>query len=348
MNLRRLADLLPGKSRWCRRLLKFPLFLFRTGSWPLSSWLARHDASISVDFRNVPRNDLAASWMAVGTWDELVIADGKVVSRSLGLTLKAGGIPTIGFATLRYLADRGFRTRQIEEGVEVYRKNLAFRITNSEEIDIAREIFLEGSYSFSLEGSWVVFDIGANVGLASLNFASQPWVSHVYAFEPFEATVDAFLQNLALNPSLAEKLTVHRLGWSDREETVTLQYHRERSGSMRLDGPGAYGGPPSGAGERASIQLHRASSEFYRHLPLSSGQPILMKLDCEGSEYPILRDLEAADLLGKIDALVIEWHYALPDELTTRLARAGFCTQVRPVRESDRQGLIFAWRQNTR
>ncbi|MEY4687760.1 MAG: hypothetical protein RIR76_1783 [Verrucomicrobiota bacterium] len=62
MNLRRLADLFPGKNRWCRCLLKLPLSLFRTGSWPLSSWLARDDASTPVDEISSTPAEFAPPW----------------------------------------------------------------------------------------------------------------------------------------------------------------------------------------------------------------------------------------------------------------------------------------------
>ena len=38
------------------------------------------------------------------------------------------------------------------------------------------------------------------------------------------------------------------------------------------------------------------------------GLEIVVKMDCEGSEFPIFEDLEVRGLIGKIRIFMIEWH----------------------------------------
>ena len=64
------------------------------------------------------------------------------------------------------------------------------RLTTAEQVNMAQEVFVDGCYDFRLAGTWTVLDIGANIGLASLFFAAQPWVESVLAFEPFAPTAD--------------------------------------------------------------------------------------------------------------------------------------------------------------
>ena len=38
------------------------------------------------------------------------------------------------------------------------------------------------------------------------------------------------------------------------------------------------------------------------------GLAVVVKVDCEGSEFAIFRSLAAAGLLSQIDAFMVEWH----------------------------------------
>jgi FkbM family methyltransferase len=333
------------KSRALRRIAKLPIFLFRGYSWQVARWLTRQDAALATDFSNVSMVDLKAAWSAVGHWDDIAVRAGQLYSRSLGLPVGATATASLGYAVLRFLQKRGFTFTQNGDRLTMAGQGLNFQITNGEEIDMLREIFLEGCYDLRFSGRWVVLDVGANVGFASLNFAAQTWSERVIAFEPFAPTAADYAVNVTMNPQLGAKITLNPYAWSDHDSSLTVDYHRDRSGSMRLDGVGGYGGPPASSSSPMEITLRRASSVLDSLAPEFVGRQVLLKLDCEGSEYPILRDLAETNWLQHIDAVVLEWHYAPPDELIGYLQGAGFSLQVRPVTQAVNQGILLAWRQ---
>ena len=59
-----------------------------------------------------------------------------------------------------------------------------------------------------LKNDDVIFDIGANVGIMSLNFANKARNGKVYAFEPTHYALKKLYRNLELNPELAKNIVV--------------------------------------------------------------------------------------------------------------------------------------------
>jgi hypothetical protein len=55
---------------------------------------------------------------------------------------------------------------------------------------------------------------------------------------------------------------------------------------------------------------------------------IVMKMDCEGSEYGIIDSMDRSGTLSKVEAVMMEWHKIMtgddPDKLVAHLARNGF------------------------
>jgi len=77
-------------------------------------------------------------------------------------------------------------------------------------------VFLFGSFQkhvfqnryFAFKGDEVVFDVGANVGVMSLQFAKRVPRGAVYAFEPTHYALTKLKKNILLNPALAPRITV--------------------------------------------------------------------------------------------------------------------------------------------
>ena len=51
---------------------------------------------------------------------------------------------------------------------------------------------------------------------------------------------------------------------------------------------------------------------------------MLLKLDCEGSEYPIVSHLLEHERLNKVDVVIAEWHEQGPNPLVEMFKKAGF------------------------
>ena len=104
----------------------------------------------------------------------------------------------------------------------------------------------------------------------------------VHSFEPFRATFDRALANLALNPALAAKVTPHCLGVSDRDyEGGVLVPAHGVSGAMTTIG--VEGGVEESLALRDAGPLLAPIVEA----AVARGLDVVMKVDCEGSEFGV-------------------------------------------------------------
>jgi hypothetical protein len=86
--------------------------------------------------------------------------------------------------------------------IEVDTGQFRANVSSEDQLVMLHEIFCCGVYDLRYPGPVVVWDIGMNVGLASLYFASRG-ARHVVAYEPFEVTYRQALRNFRLNPFLS-------------------------------------------------------------------------------------------------------------------------------------------------
>ena len=96
----------------------------------------------------------------------------------------------------------------------IKRNEINFEVDLTEGIDLSLYLFnnfqshvYENKF-VQLKNDDVIFDIGANVGIMSLNFANKARNGKVYAFEPTHYALKKLYRNLELNPELARNITV--------------------------------------------------------------------------------------------------------------------------------------------
>lgn len=163
-----------------------------------------------------------------------------------------------------------------------------------------------------------MLDVGAHVGLTAL-YATAHGVS-VTAFEPNPDTLDLLKENLRLNPSLAERITVVGAALSDTAgEAVLYAKAAADSGSSlhrTIERSGVLNGRAVGV-----VPLLDAATVLGA-LPLSPRT--LIKLDTEGAEYRILPRI-AALLADVRPVLHVSFHpfniVAGGDAYATQLSR---------------------------
>lgn len=332
-----------------RQLGKTALFLGRGLGPGLARWLAQHDAPVGQDYRAVPPAALAGAFRADPSWADIEARDGMVRSRALDLAFTGEeDLAVRGYATWRALGRLGWRFERtaVPGALRARHGPRALNITTAEECEMIREIHLDPCcYDLRLPGSWDVVDIGANVGMAALFFAGQDWCRSVTSFEPFAPTAEAFAANLALNPALAGKITLVPTALGETDATLEVDYRPELRGSMSLTGVGAWREAGAVPPQRVAIRVVRASLGLSPVFGARAGRPLLGKIDCEGSEYGIFRELEASGALAHFSAFVIEWHGRGPDEILSILLRHQFTTHVSPLSADHRTlGLIYATR----
>jgi FkbM family methyltransferase len=209
--------------------------------------------------------------------------------------------------------DNGASITPDDKGTLVTISDITFRMRSIEDFQIVNEVFFYNEYNFSLQRDCLVIDIGMNIGLVSLRMANLPYVKEVHSFEPFSRPFQRAAENFCLNPIISQKIRPHPFGLSDREETLTVKV----SVSEETIGTSVRG---LDCGQDETIKIRDAAAVL---LPIFAsakerGLAIVIKMDCEGSEFPIFDSLERSGLLQDINALLVEWHKTWSPSLTQK------------------------------
>lgn len=194
----------------------------------------------------------------------------------------------------------------------------------------------------------VIFDVGGSIGDSALYFLMDQNVKKVYVYEPFPDTFIAAQINLKDFQS-NERLELNGYGISDRSEQREILYNQNMScgqstiSSVREKAKGLYSNLISEEDEKKQIIHVRCASEVFEPLLKEhEGCNLILKMDCEGEEYAIIKNLSQSGLLGKFDFAMLEWHYKGKESLLECLDQAGFsywCTD-----KSSEMGLIYAYK----
>jgi FkbM family methyltransferase len=137
-----------------------------------------------------------------------------------------------------------------------------------------------------------ILDIGANVGASAVFFALAWPEATIHCFEPSPST-ERFLRD---NTSWLPGIEVHPYGLLDTDTTLRLY-----AGTSQCAQASVALSVETRADRYEDIRLVRA-----RNAIGSPPGPILLKIDTEGCEIPILQDI--AYLLDDVDILFVEYH----------------------------------------
>ncbi|MFV5688928.1 FkbM family methyltransferase [Flavobacterium sp. ZT3R25] len=194
-----------------------------------------------------------------------------------------------------------------EDGVLASFNDLKLYIESPEEFFIVKEVFVEKDYNLLSNESFVVFDIGMNIGISSLFFALNKNVAKIYSFEPVNTTYTQALYNLELNQAYSNKIEAFHfgLGGSTRVEKVLYNSQAKGNCGIRLDSSLVI---DRNNAKEIEIDIKNISDILPDLIGKHSKQKMVLKIDCEGAEYEILQKLNDANLLKDIDVLLIEWH----------------------------------------
>jgi FkbM family methyltransferase len=162
------------------------------------------------------------------------------------------------------------------------------------------EHVLRGEYGALDVRGKVVVDVGAHIGGFSI-LAAELGASRVLAFEPEAENFRLLAFNAARHPAIeARRAAVWR---SDRDEPVLAW---RASSNARNTG----GGTVVAGRAIAGVPVDDRARHDVDALPLDAivdeaGSVGLLKIDAEGSEYPILATSRRLD---RVEAIVGEWH----------------------------------------
>jgi len=171
---------------------------------------------------------------------------------------------------------------------------------------VFKEIFMTDFYSVNrwvsdLPANPVVVDVGANAGYFNMLLLSRRPDARVYAYEAIEANVHLFKKNVELNPSIGDSIRLyHRAVTGEAMDSVTL-YKEDTDNSVT-------------ASVYQDFEQHNLNKVTVPAISLNAildehnlERVDFLKLDCEGSEYPILYDSPEA-VWPRIQTLFIEVH----------------------------------------
>ena len=197
----------------------------------------------------------------------------------------------------------GAKITDDEDGISFEWLGIKCAIKSEEDLVIINDVLNLNSNKFAIGGESCVIDIGMNAGLASLYFARMPAVRAVHSFEPFSRPFARALTNFALNPELSAKIKPHQIGLSGKTEVLEVPVDPERTIGTSIRGRA------SGAVvDRISIQDATEALEPIVREASRKKQSIVVKMDCEGSEFGIFDSLEKSKLLRKINIFMIKCH----------------------------------------
>jgi FkbM family methyltransferase len=128
-----------------------------------------------------------------------------------------------------------------------------------------------------LEDRMSIFDIGANIGWYSLNFAKAFPNTTIHAFEPIPNTFAYLQANIGLNQ--ATQIQPHNFGFSDREGELTFYFDpRGSGGASAVDLQG------TGEAQKVVCKIERLDNFMAR----TGTQVDFIKCDVEEAELLVL------------------------------------------------------------
>ncbi|MDY6874562.1 MAG: FkbM family methyltransferase, partial [Chloroflexota bacterium] len=192
-------------------------------------------------------------------------------------------------------------------------------------------------FGVPVEDGWTVVDIGAGVGDFAILAAYDGPDVRVYAYEPFPESYQLLIRNLTLN-AISNVTAFQQAVWRE-------------AGTLALD---LSGGEPLQIASRETGGAGDVFAETVEVQALTLGDVLegqglaridLLKLDCEGAEYPILL-ASPPEVLVRVDRIVMEYHDLDKERnhfrLTAFLEAAGFRVNWRRNIVHDDIGYLFA------
>lgn len=184
------------------------------------------------------------------------------------------------------------------------------------------EVFIEKIYSLPLlflQKEFYIFDIGMNRGYASLYFANMKNCLGVYGFEILEETYNNALRNFVYNKKLAEKITAYNLGLLDKDDEVELycvnghdhvastelHYIKNQSSAEKIK---------KHKFNKTKVHVKKSSVVLKNILEsLDDSSCKIIKIDVEGAEYEIFKDLKEGNVINEFDLIIGECHKNIDD-----------------------------------
>jgi FkbM family methyltransferase len=179
--------------------------------------------------------------------------------------------------------------------------------------------------SVNNKGSFVFYDIGANIGIYSLYTAILHKNAFVYSFEPEGTNFSSLCQNIVNND--LDNMIPFQLAFSDKEKFDLLNVGIVRSGAGAASIDGQYMGLPSSLLQGVyCISLDSIyENKFFR-------KPNFIKIDVDGHESVILENAVKVLSDKNLKGIIIEFGYSGTSEMelfVSKICSYGFNLTLR-------------------
>ena len=243
--------------------------------------------------------------------------------------------------TLRTLSVQGAKITRRPDSALISLGGVNVVARHREDFQLVSEVLVFNTYNIMPLKDSIVVDVGMNIGLASAFFAKQNWAKKVYAFEPFRDPFERSKETFDNNADVKNKIVARNAGLSDKNERPFVHYSTD--GTIATGIKGVASGPVQ------QLEILDAGEVFQAICAEAeqSGLGVVVKLDCEGSEFPIMKRISELGLLVRINAFMIEWHKVWsPDvslkDLTNPLRENGFVIFDHTVEADFFAGMLYA------
>jgi FkbM family methyltransferase len=220
---------------------------------------------------------------------------------------------------------------------------------------LVREIFFMKMYNPSnlpIAENDIVVDIGAHNGIFTL-FAASITKNMVYAFEPAPASFAFLKRNIetnklnnvrAYNAAVSSKVGSAKLflsSESDWQHMLVEQINPEKVEEYKLSFP-------LPGSEKAEQCVDVPTTTLQEIMDSSQLEQIdFLKMDCQGSEGPILQSTPR-QYLKRVRKIAMEFHNQLSNfdniDIQKMLEEADFTTALKWDSQSSSEGFLYAWR----
>jgi FkbM family methyltransferase len=184
-------------------------------------------------------------------------------------------------------------------------KGFLFKVRELDIASIIVENFIEEPYKWLKSRGETVVDVGANIGDTAIYFGGLENASKVIAVEPVTYAYNSAKENIRLNK--LDKKIILLNGAVDKKKGHIYIANREKSTGILNK---------KRQGKRVRVFT---LDELIKKYKINDA---LLKLDCEGYEYPIILSAKTATL-RKFKRIVLECHWGYLN-IEKRLKSAGF------------------------
>ena len=201
-----------------------------------------------------------------------------------------------------------------------FRTKDGLRVITDQGFWIFIEVLCDKRYIFYqdfIQGDYIVFDVGANRGYASLFFALDDRCKQVYSFEPCLHSYAFMKSNIGLNPDQGSKISPFNFGLSDKAEKPLFQTHPKHDwinteNNQFLESYIDLKRKSELVSEK--VELRKASDAFddiFNKEPHLQKLHKFLKIDIEGAEYKVLAELKDSNILKIFSIIYGECHMGI-------------------------------------